>query len=225
VTVEYLLRAKAIRIGIDGAILLYFKSSGYTGCVASDIGKTVVADAFDLGPLVYYDNSAKVWIVTSSGSAAIDAAVTITSGTGAGTLVQASSSAVYTWTGLKSVSLKDANQWLEIDRPHGPMLHHHIKSPHFTGEIDCYDFASMLTALFKTYIDANGNFAVSSTDDSKHVVSFMAIHLVMQDSTEVYFRATGFRVRTWSIGKVEVGSEAVHTVEFMADLVVPSATG
>lgn len=64
---------------------LSFNASGYTNAVTSDIGKTVVSGA-NSGKLVDYDNSRRVWKVRSPGVTwGNSLAVTITSGTGAGT--------------------------------------------------------------------------------------------------------------------------------------------
>jgi hypothetical protein len=72
---------------------------GATGCVAADIGKTVVQGTHD-GALVGYDNTARIlWVDptvwgtdTFSGSGG---SVTITTGTGAGTQTSAATNALY----------------------------------------------------------------------------------------------------------------------------------
>lgn len=69
--------------------VLTFAAGGYTSAIAGDIGKTVVgASSGATGVLISYDNTAKTWNVTSSNDTAFDEdeAVTITTGTGAGTL-------------------------------------------------------------------------------------------------------------------------------------------
>lgn len=66
---------------------LTFIASGYTSAVAGDIGKTVT-DGTATGVLVSYDNTARTWNITSTNDTEfdVDGAVTITTGTGAGTL-------------------------------------------------------------------------------------------------------------------------------------------
>ena len=71
---------------------LTFSSGGYTSAVAGDVGKTVT-DGTATGVLISYDNTARTWNITSSNDTAFtdSAAVTITAGTGAGTLASSSS--------------------------------------------------------------------------------------------------------------------------------------
>lgn len=69
--------------------ILTFASAGYTSAIVGDVGKTVVgASSGATGVLISYDNTAKTWNVTSSNDTAFedDEAVTITTGTGAGTM-------------------------------------------------------------------------------------------------------------------------------------------
>lgn len=69
--------------------VLTFATGGYTNAVDADIGKTVVgASSGATGVLVSYDNTAKTWNITSSNDTEFedDEAVSITTGTGAGTL-------------------------------------------------------------------------------------------------------------------------------------------
>jgi len=67
--------------------VLVLKSAGYTNCVPTDIGKTVNDDASPIGELLSYDNTVrKWWIRTGSGTPITgDSAMTIPTGTGAGT--------------------------------------------------------------------------------------------------------------------------------------------
>ena len=70
--------------------VLSFASAGYTNAVAGDIGKTVT-DGTNTGVLVSYDNTLRTWNITTSTEFPDSAAVTITTGTGAGTLASADS--------------------------------------------------------------------------------------------------------------------------------------
>ena len=65
--------------------LLTFQASGYTNCVSTDIGKQVVWSAVERGPLLAYNNTTRKWWVRTTASFAPPLAITITSGTGAGT--------------------------------------------------------------------------------------------------------------------------------------------
>jgi hypothetical protein len=72
-------------------VVLNFASGGYTNCVASDIGKAVVDNPTgDSGTLIAYNNVTRQWIVDQDDSGDVfdddDATVSITEGTGAGTM-------------------------------------------------------------------------------------------------------------------------------------------
>lgn len=71
----------------DGIRLLTFQASGYTSAIASDIGK-VVTDGTDTGILLDFDNTHRKWWVRQDASDDNfpSGFITITSGTGAGTL-------------------------------------------------------------------------------------------------------------------------------------------
>lgn len=72
----------------DGIYILSFGSSGYTSAIAGDIGKTVVSSSGSTGILLDYNNTTREWYVRElTGSTwANTNTITITSGTGAGTL-------------------------------------------------------------------------------------------------------------------------------------------
>ncbi len=73
-----------------------FLSSGYTSAIAGDIGKTVVgATSGATGVLVSYDNTTRKWLLTTSDTWTDGEAVTITTGTGAGTLIAAGAQTGY----------------------------------------------------------------------------------------------------------------------------------
>jgi hypothetical protein len=66
-----------------------FLSAGYVSAIASDIGKAIVGGTSGAGTLISYNNTTRVWVV-SIGLAAekfiASETITITTGTGAGTL-------------------------------------------------------------------------------------------------------------------------------------------
>jgi hypothetical protein len=64
---------------------LTFDSSGYTNAVDGDIGKTVVQGS-NTGTLISYDNAEMEWVISTSDEFDDSGTVTITTGTGAGTL-------------------------------------------------------------------------------------------------------------------------------------------
>ncbi|MHA1882011.1 MAG: hypothetical protein ACTSUO_03085, partial [Candidatus Thorarchaeota archaeon] len=68
--------------------LLKLSSSGYTNCVSGDIGKTVVGSTSgDSGTLLDYNNTLRLWWVQTTDDFDQAEDVTITSGTGAGTML------------------------------------------------------------------------------------------------------------------------------------------
>lgn len=65
-----------------------FLSTGYTSAIAGDVGKTVVGTTSGSeGVLVSYDNTTRKWLLTTSEDFTDGEAITITTGTGAGTLI------------------------------------------------------------------------------------------------------------------------------------------
>src|SRR5688572_1939257 len=73
---------------------LEFLSAGYTSAIVGDIGKTVT-DGTSSGILVSYDNTTRKWLLTTSDTWTDGGAVTITTGTGAGTLIASGSQTGY----------------------------------------------------------------------------------------------------------------------------------
>lgn len=65
---------------------LEFLAAGYVSAIVGDIGKTVT-DGTSTGTLVSYNNTTRKWLLTTSSTWTNSAAVTITTGTGAGTLI------------------------------------------------------------------------------------------------------------------------------------------
>lgn len=72
----------------DGIYTLSFQSSGYTNVISGDIGKTVVSSSGSNGTLLAYDNTLRKWWVRRGTGTTWNNTntITITSGTGAGTL-------------------------------------------------------------------------------------------------------------------------------------------
>ena len=83
---KYLKEGAIKTSGYDGKIqVLELLESGYTNCVADDIGKQVKDDTVEIGPLLAYNNTTRKWWIRSISTVADASAMTITSGTGAGT--------------------------------------------------------------------------------------------------------------------------------------------
>lgn len=78
--------ADAIRIH-TGTTALTLSATGYTNAIAGDVGKTVVGGATGAtGILTAYDNGTRVWTISGYGSFMASEQLSITTGTGAGTL-------------------------------------------------------------------------------------------------------------------------------------------
>jgi len=60
-------------------------AAGYTNCVAGDLGKDVLDDGGATGTLLAYNNTGRLWYVDYTGTVAAGSAMTIDTGTGAGT--------------------------------------------------------------------------------------------------------------------------------------------
>jgi len=60
-------------------------SAGYTPCISSDIGKYVTDDTVEIGVLLTYDNTLRLWWIVTTSTIADNSVMGITGGTGAGT--------------------------------------------------------------------------------------------------------------------------------------------
>lgn len=69
----------------DGIMITVLASSGYVNCISSDIG-LVVTDGTHTGVLLDYNNTLRKWWIRKTSTVALVGAITITSGTGAGTI-------------------------------------------------------------------------------------------------------------------------------------------
>lgn len=110
---------------------LNFAAGGYVSCVVGDIGKTVVgATSGHTGTLVSYDNTNRKWSVNSTKAFQDGESISITSGTGAGTLLNpggrtlglrfytgrnagaSAATPIYPQSGLGQVQI--AGNWIEL---------------------------------------------------------------------------------------------------------------
>lgn len=95
-----------------------FASAGYTSAVSGDIGKMVNDDGADFGTLLAYDNTLrKWWIRTGSATTmASGSAVTIDSGTGAGTTDVISATGENLWANPYSLGTIESGSELYIEQ-------------------------------------------------------------------------------------------------------------
>ncbi len=78
----------------EGIVKLVFQNAGYVSCVPGDVGKVVTGSA-GTGTLRRYDNSTKTWWIEQPLTGTLSGAVTIASGTGAGTISTATAASNY----------------------------------------------------------------------------------------------------------------------------------
>ncbi len=79
------LRELQYLVTATNVVTLTLLPSGYTNCVAGDIGKQVKDDGAEVGALLSYSNTDRRWTFVSENTVLSGSAMTITSGTGAGT--------------------------------------------------------------------------------------------------------------------------------------------
>ena len=103
--------------GDSSYLVLTLAESGYTDCVAGDIGKTVTGGTTgDTGTLVAYNNTTREWLVdpTDSGDTFDDdsEAITITTGTGAGDMSAVAAAATHK---ICSVTIDTNGAWAVVE--------------------------------------------------------------------------------------------------------------
>lgn len=105
-------------ISATGIRILTFNVSGYTSAIGTDIGKVVTDGATDTGRLLAYDNTQRKWWVRQD--AADDnfpsGSLTITTGTGAGTLSGAGATGENVWTNIFTLGTLVDNTQLYVVR-------------------------------------------------------------------------------------------------------------
>lgn len=137
---------------------LTFDASGYVDCVAGDIGKTVVgASSGHTGTLVSYNNTTRKWVIASTKKFQDAESVSITTGTGAGTISTggrdiairflmgrsgsaAAATSVYPQSGLGSFEI--SGEFIEIGVGTGSALD--LTTPFPQVQSDGYDFVPCL---------------------------------------------------------------------------------
>ena len=112
-------------------LVLSFASGGYTAAVAGDIGKAVVGGVTaDSGTLIAYNNTTRQWLVDPDAPEDTfdddDEAITITTGTGAGTLSAIGATPTYiihslTATAAGAVAVVNGDEGLAFSETRGAM--------------------------------------------------------------------------------------------------------
>jgi hypothetical protein len=87
--------ALAVVSATGAGVELYLAAAGYTNAVVGDIGKTVRRAGVDVGTLTAYDNALRKWTIDVSTAIAGGGAMTIATGTGAGTSTGGSTTSTF----------------------------------------------------------------------------------------------------------------------------------
>lgn len=127
-----------------------FLSSGYTSAISGDIGKTVVGGTSGAtGTLVSYNNTTRKWLLTTSSTWTNGEAVTITTGTGAGTLIAAAAQTGYVGSYAYPTTIPVRKLWGVTAEPDTRIFG---SDPTITFPMNDFDFVPLTfdkTALFK----------------------------------------------------------------------------
>jgi len=124
----------------------------------------------------------------------------------------------YEWYGIKSINWSDVTPWVHTDIPSGPMIHHHLRSPHIVGELRTPDLAALYAAIFTTPIDASGHTAVHPNTNIKYTISFFAVDIITEEGGIIQVIFDGLKIETVGVENIELGEPAVWVVKFTADL-------
>jgi len=95
------------------------QAGGYVDCGADDIGKAVTDDGGALGLLVWYDNTDRIWTVTTALNVAAGSVMAITAGAGTGTSIGTFTTTVTSDGDIMSLSATPsavADQYLYVER-------------------------------------------------------------------------------------------------------------
>jgi hypothetical protein len=133
----------------------------------------------------------------------------------------------FVWTGIRTVKFIDIDPWVDIDIPYGKKKHQEVKSPHVEGQIHCYDFNAMKTALYETVIDGYNHYAIDATNVNttgmmKWKVAYCAMTFTDHTGTIITAVFGDFRIRTVSLEGIETGKECELVIRFSADEVTYS---
>ena len=238
----------------DGIRILEFESSGYTDCVATDIGKTVTGGSSGTtGILLDYDNTNRKWWVRMSSTSddyTGGESITISGGTGAGTLVAGGTkTGENLWVNVYTLGSIESDTLIYIIQGTN-----HISEWWSTGHIDILLLvkeagtliASGYVTVFarqytKTYdhfgidLSSGGRNAVplatqndlNNQTDETTVSGYNDIQIVQVNGTLSYTGASGGPFQKW---ETITGGTSGHTAVVLNDsedgtLVVGNATG
>ena len=203
-------------------------SSGYANCVASDIGKMVTDDAANTGNLLAYNNTTRKWWIRWGTVVAADSVMAITTGTGAGTSVNAASVSgedlyanVYTLGTIESIPAPQIYifqagsriaEWSNLanwDRGHIDVL---IKVKEAGTEID----GANITVFARQSGDAYDNFAIDLTAGGRNAVPLSTADDLNEDTGEYYLLYDAETVAFTTLGQIITGGTSGAKAELVA---------
>lgn len=117
-SVKYLYGGALASSGWNNEIHVLQFGATYTSCVSGDIGKAVLDDGGAFGTLLAYDNTLKKWWVRtgSATTAASSSVMTITSGTGTGTINATSTTGEALYTNIYTLGSIEAGTQIYIEQ-------------------------------------------------------------------------------------------------------------
>lgn len=226
-SIKYLKNGAIKTSGYDGEIqVLELLESGYTNCVPTDIGEMVQDDVVDAGPLLAYDNTLRKWWIRATGTIVDGSAMTIPTGTGAGTADGASvtgedlyanvytlgtitdnpSAQIYIFQAGEAIAeWSDKTNW---DRGHIDVL---IKVKEAGTEID----DGVITVFTRQYGDMYDNYEIDLTAGGRNAVP-VATATDLDNATGDYYLLYDAETAAPAVGDVIVGETSKAEAEVVA---------
>ena len=203
-------------------------ASGYTDCVAADIGKMVTDDGGNTGNLLAYNNTIRKWWVRWATTIAANSVMDIPTGTGAGTSVNAASGSGEEWYAniytLGTIEATPAPQiyvfqagvviaeWSNLtnwDRGHIDVL---IKIKEAGTEID----GAVVTIFARQSGDLYDNFEIDLTACGRNAIPLSTADDLNEDTGEYYLLYDAESVAFTTIGQIITGGTSGATAELVS---------
>lgn len=227
-SVKYLKTGAIKTVGYDGEIqVLELLSAGYVNCVLGDIGEMVQDDAVDAGHLLAYNNALRKWWIRSTGTIADASAMTIPTGTGAGTADGASVTGEDLYANIYTLGTlaEDPNaqiyvfqagaaieEWSNLsnwDRGHIDVL---IKVAEAGTEID----DAKITVFARQYGDLFDHYAIDLTTGGRNAVPVATATDLDNTTGEYYLLYDNETTAFTTIGQIITGGTSGATAELVA---------
>ncbi len=191
---------------------LTFQSGGYTNAVAGDIGKVVTGGTTgDTGDLIDYDNTNRVWVVRCAAADDLfdngSEAITIASGTGAGTLNAVSTTGEWQWANFYTLATIEAGSQIYVEQNDALVTAWwdtgHIDILLLTKQADVEIDGAQVIVYNREYGNAFNHFAVDLTAGARSPIPIGTT----SDSNNTTARGT---VAAYSIGIHAISGELAY---------------